>query len=81
MARKHRQNAIQCLNKGHLNNRAFNKVRLAESIEHWTTDRKAVGSNALWTRIFRFVFCRFRRAPGRSHSNEIKHDFHPRYIQ
>ena len=43
--------------KGHLNRTAYIKVRFTQSVEH---------RSPLWARIFHFIFCRLRRAPGRS---------------
>ena len=51
---------------GHFYNSAFNKRREAQSVEHQTTDLRAVGSNPTMGKNFHFVFCRSRRAPCRS---------------
>ena len=52
--------------KGHINNTAFNKVRVAQSVEHQTTGLRTWVRIPLWAKTFHFVFCRFRRAPGKS---------------
>ena len=41
---------VSYMYKGHLNNLAFNKVRVAQSVEHRTTDLRAV-------RIPLWAFC------------------------
>ena len=64
--------------KGHLNNTALNKVLVAMSVEHRTSDLRSVGSNpTVGKKCFN---CLFWRARGRSRTNEIKHDLHARYI-
>ena len=40
--------------KGHLNNSAFNKVLIAQSVERRTTDLRAVGSNSNVGKNFSF---------------------------
>ena len=39
---------------GYLSNPAFNKVRVAQSIEHQTTDIRAMGSNPTVGKTFSF---------------------------
>ena len=45
---------------------SIHQARLAQSVEHQTLNRKVVGSSPTVDKKFSFVFCRFRRAPGRS---------------
>ena len=47
---------------------SIHQARLAQSVEHQTLNRRVVGSSPTVEEIFHFVFCRFRRAPGRSAS-------------
>ena len=53
----------KCMYKDHLNITAFNKVRVAQSEEHRTSDLRVMGSNPTVGKNVSFVFCRFRRAP------------------
>ena len=69
--------------RGHLNNTAFNKVRVAQSVEHRTTDFTVVGLNPTISKNFSFCILSLSTRTWQvnwSHKNEIKHDFHPRYI-
>ena len=69
--------------KGHLNISAFNKVRENQSVEHRTTDLRAVGSNPTVGKNFLFCILSLSTRIWQvesSHTNEIKHDVHPRYI-
>ena len=43
---------------------SIHQARLAQSVEHQTLNRRVVGSSPTVDK--KFVFCRFRRAPGRS---------------
>ena len=46
---------------------SIHQARLAQSVEHQTLNRRVVGSNpTVDKKFFIFLFCRFRRAPGRS---------------
>ena len=72
-----------CMYKGHLNNSAFNKVRVARSVEHRTTDLRAVSSNRTVGKTFSFCILSLSTSTWQadwSHTSEIKHDIHPRYI-
>ena len=42
------------------------QARIVQSVEHQTSNLWFVGSNPTMGRIFHFVFCQFRCAPGRS---------------
>ena len=45
---------------------SIHQARLAQSVEHQTLNRRVVGSSPTVDKnFFHFVFCRFRRAPGR----------------
>ena len=53
--------------KGHLDRMAFIQSHVAQLVQHRTTNLKVVGSSpTVGKTFFHFVFCRFRRAPGRS---------------
>ena len=46
---------------------SIHQARLAQSVEHQTLNRRGCGFEShCGLEIFHFVFCRFRRAPGRS---------------
>ena len=69
--------------KDHSNRTAFIKARVAQSIEHRTKNLKVVGSSP--TIVKNFSFCILSLSTrswqvDRSHTNEIKHDIHPRHI-
>ena len=51
---------------GHFNRTTFIKARVGQSIDHQATNLNDVGSNPTVGKMFLFLFCRFRRAPGRS---------------
>ena len=66
---------------GYLSNPAFNKVRIAQSVEHQTTDIRAV--NPTVGKNFSFCILSLSTRTWQvdwTHTNEIKHDIHPRYI-
>ena len=44
----------------------IHKARLAQSVEHQTLNRRVVGSSPTVDKKFFILYCRFRRAPGRS---------------
>ena len=53
--------------KGHLNITAFDRVRVAQSVERRTSNLRTVVSNpTVGKNCSFFIFCRFRCAPGRS---------------
>ena len=52
--------------KYHFNKTAFIKARVAQSVEHQARNLKDVGWSLTVGKNFHFVFCRFRRASGRS---------------
>ena len=69
--------------KDHLSNSAFNKVRVAQSVEHRTTDLRVVGSNPTVDKNFSFCILPLLTRTWQVdwyHTNEIKHDVHPKYI-
>ena len=41
---------------GHLDSTAFNKVRVAQLVEHQTSDLRVVGSSPTMGNFFHFVF-------------------------
>ena len=45
---------------------SIQQARLAQLVEHQTSHLRVESSQPAVTRIFHFVFCRFRRAPDRS---------------
>ena len=48
---------------------SIHQARLAQSVEHQTWNRRVVGSSPTVDKdFFHFVFCRLRRAPGKSNS-------------
>ena len=69
--------------KCHLNITAFNKVHVAQSVEHRTTVLRNVGSNPIVGKTF--SFCILSLSPRTcqvdwSYTSEIKHDVHSRYM-
>ena len=69
--------------KGNLNNTAFNKVRVAQSVEHRTSEFRAAGSNPSMGKAFLFCILSFSTRTWQVdwfHTNETKHDVHARYI-
>ena len=67
----------------HLNKSAFNKVRVAQSVEHRTIDLRAVVSNHTVSKNFSFCILSLLTRTWQldwSNTNEIKLDVHPRYI-
>ena len=74
---------VQCMYKGHLNKTAFNKVRVAQSVEHQTTDIRDEGPNPTVGKNFSFCILSLSTRTWQvdwSHTNEIKHGVYPRYI-
>ena len=69
--------------KGRLNNTAFNIVRVAQLVEHRTTDLRAVRSNTTVGKNFSFCILLLLTSTWQvewSHKKEIKHDVYPMYI-
>ena len=72
-----------CMYKGHLNITAFNKVRLAHSVERRTTYLRDLGSNPTVGKNFSFCILLLPTRTWQvdwSLTNGIKHDIHARYI-
>ena len=72
-----------CIHKGHLNKSFHILTRLAQLAQHHTSDLMAVGS--IPTVRKNFLFCIFSLSMCSwqvdwCHTNEIKHEIHPRYI-
>ena len=67
----------------HSDNTVYNKVHVAQSVEHWTTDLRAVGSTPTVGKNSSFCILSLSTRTLHvdwSHTNEIKCDVHPRYI-
>ena len=62
---------------------SFHQARLSQSVEHWTTNLKVVGSSLTVCKnvSFRILSISMRSwQVDWSNANEIKHDIPPRYI-
>ena len=71
-----------CMFKCNSNKRAFIKARLAHSVEHRATNLKVVDSSPTVDKKFSFCILSLSTRSWQvdwSHTNEIKHDIHPRY--
>ena len=73
-----------CLYKGNLDRTIFIKSREAQSVQHWTTNLKVVGSSPTVGKHFSFCILSLSTRSWQvdwSHANEIKHGVHPMYIR
>ena len=62
---------------------SIQQARLAQSVEHQTSNLRVVNSSSAVGKNFSFCILSFSTRSwqvGWSHTNEIKHDVHPRYI-
>ena len=70
-----------CMYKSHFDITAFIKVRVAQSVERHATNHKVVGSSPTVSKNFSICNLPLSTSSSQvdwSHTNEIKHDMHPK---